>query len=152
MVGNTDDHRILQLALGFQLRHKTGEQVIHQLRLQIGAVGLLIAGQALEFRVFLQAPVAEDLVILVAQVGGTGDNKVQTLAFPEEFLLQAFVVKQELVIIQQLLGIVRGNALQVVRVADIILIAHGFREDTTAVKIGAVVMEGLGGIALPAQQ
>ena len=103
MVGDADDHRVFQFSLFFQFRHQAGKQVVHQLGFQVSAVGFLVAGEALKFRVFFQAPVAEHLIIFVAQMGRTGNDEIQPFPFPEEFAVQSLVVKQQLVVVQQLL-------------------------------------------------
>ena len=85
-------------------------------------------------------------------MGRTGNDEIQPFPFPEEFAVQSLVVKQQLVVVQQLLCSIGGHSFQIIRVTDVGLIAHGFREHPTAVEAGAVVVEFLRAVALLPQQ
>ena len=85
-------------------------------------------------------------------MGRTGNNEIQPFPFPEEFTVQSLVVKQQLVVVQQLLCSIGGHSFQIIRVTHIGLIAHGFGEHPTAVEAGAVVVEFLRAVALLPQE
>ena len=81
---------------------------------------------------------------------GAGDDEIELRPLPEEFPVQLLVVKQQQVIIQQILRVLFIR--HVIPVADVFLIAHGHRENPAAVEGRIVIVEGLGGVSLPAQQ
>ena len=149
MVSDTDDNGVVKLPLVLQLLKQPGKQIVHQPGLEIGAVRLLVACKPPKFRVLFQRPIAQDFIVLVAQMGRTGDDEVQgRLPLPEEFGIQTGIVKQQLIVIQKVF-LVRTD---VVPVADVFRIPHGGREHAAAVEAGIVIVEGLGRIPLLRQQ
>ena len=149
MVSDTDDNGVVKLPLVLQLLKQPGKQIVHQLGLEIGAVRLLVACKPPELRVLFQRPIAQDFIVLVAQMGRTGDDEVQgRLSLPEEFGIQTGIVKQQLIVIQKVF-LVRTD---VVPVADVLGIPHGGGEHPAAVEAGIVIVEGLGRIPLLRQQ
>ena len=78
-------------------------------------------------------------------MGRAGDDEIQVqLSFPEEFPVQIRVVEQQLIVIQQVLGIRIPR--HIICIADIFLIAHSFGEFPPAVEGRVVIVEGLGGV------
>ena len=81
-------------------------------------------------------------------MGRTGDDEIQGLIFlPEKLLPQFGIVKQQLLIIQELFLGFFTMLLYIVRVVHILVITHGQRIDTPGVEIGIVVVEHFGIIA-----
>ena len=142
VVSDTDDNGVVKLSLVLQLLKQPGKQIVHQLGLEIGAVRFLVAGKPPEFRVLFQRPIAQDFIVLVAQMGRTGDDEVQGwLSLPEEFGIQTGIVKQQLIVIQKVF-LVRAD---VIPIADVFRIPHGGREHAAAVEAGVIIMDTFSG-------
>ncbi len=149
MVGDTDDDGILQLPLVLQGHQQPLEQVIHQPGFQQGTVGFFISRHAAVFRVLFQSPIAENLIVLVAEVGRAGYDEIQRpFLVPEELIPQTLVTEQNQIVIQKLGLFLLVVLRQIVRVIHIFVIAHGQGVDTPGVEIGVIIVEHLGIIAL----
>ncbi len=135
VIGDADNHGVLQLPLFLQLLQESGKHIVHQFGFDPGTVDFFMAVCALILRILLQGIVTQHFPVGVAQVGRTGNDEVEGLPLPEEQVTELRIVPEVNVGIQVILLI------GIVLIGDIIPVAHGRLKHAPAIEGGGIVVE-----------